>query len=333
MRSGEIETIIWLVTPKCNLRCRHCYASIYSGERELSLNEAKAFLEEAACLGVKHVHLTGGEPLIRNDIFDIIEAGVDYGLQISIFTNASLINDEVAERLNDLNVFVFTSLDGPNKRVHEAVRGEGAWDSFMKGISYLINEGVEFHINISVNEVNWMYVGDTLRKAAELTPISYSVIPSMPAGRALSEDVWVRPNHYFKALKDVEEVAKELGIIVDAWCTPFLDLVLPRTIHVRASNCRDWGVMDVSPSGRVVLCDVMNVEVGNVVRDGVEGAWERLKNREVMRKLLRKPSFKPCSTCEAVNYCRGGCYARAYALNGSVESPDPLCPRVAGLIK
>ena len=321
-----METIIWIVTGKCNLACKHCYATPYRGEGELPTDTVVTVLREAVEAGVEHVHFTGGEPLLRKDMLVILREAVGLGLSVSVFTNATLLNEGIAKELSALGVKVFTSLDGPSRDVHEAIRGGGSWEALMRGVKLLREAGIPFHVNVSVSELNWRYVSEAVRRAVELGAESFSIIPAMPAGTALKIHSYVSSRHYVAALRAVEEVAKELGVVVDVWCTPFLRLVT-KSPWLRTANCRDWGVMDVTPSGRVVLCDVMNVTAAHVVRDGVRGAWVKLMDHPVIKAVMRPPSMEPCASCPIAGECRGGCFARSYIVRKNPCSPDPLCPR------
>ncbi len=176
---------------------------------------------------------------------------------------------------------------------------------------------------MSVTETNWSYVKATLRKALELGASSVSIIPAMPTGRAALTGLWVKPSSFMKALKQAAEFSTEEGVEVGVWCAPFLAaLKLPG--RLRYGNCRDWNVMDVTPSGNVVTCDVLGEVVANIFEDGVEGAWRKLLNSSILRSVSRPPP--ECAVCPAAGVCRGGCYARAKLLKGMHNAKDPLCP-------
>ena len=323
------ETIIWIVTSKCNLNCRHCYTLPYRFERDLNTSIVKKIIEEAADAGVEHIHYTGGEPLLRNDIFDILWHTIELGIDTSLFTNATLVNDEIAARLARTSVTIYTSIDGHNREVYESIRGLGTWSKFLRGVRELVEYGLYVHMNISVTELNWMYIDKIIRKAVELGASSVSLIPAMPAGNALKFNTYVRPEHFAKALIKADEVAKELGIYVSIWCSPFTPIVV-KSDRILFSNCRDWNVMDLSPSGRVLICDVLNIDVGRITELGVRGAWRKLRSNELIRRIENpKLEKEPCKSCPIKNLCRGGCYARAYIVSRSIDMPDPLCPRVA----
>jgi len=325
MASKGPEWLIWIVTGACNLRCPYCYAERYQVEKPLSTREALSLLDEAAELGIEHVNLTGGEPLLRRDIFKIIEAARNHGIETSIFTNMTLMTEDTAAWLARLEAFLYTSLDGP-RDVYEKAKGPGSWARLLKGLEVVRRHGLGFHINIPVSRLNYSRVAEAIRTAVELGASSISMIPAMPAGRAPGTGTSVSSHEFLEALRQAEAAASQLGITVAVWCAPFTR-VLPWARHLTSSNCRDWNVIDITPSGKVVFCDVLGVVVADVKRDGLRGAWEKLQKHPLNRLINTTP--RQCMGCPAAASCRGACYARAQLYWGQLPSPDPLCP-VAG---
>ncbi len=325
MSARAPETVIWIVTHRCNLRCRHCYATKYAGERELGEESSLKAVKMFADAGVEHLHITGGEPLLWQPLWSVLEAANASGLETSLFTNGTLLplKPELAGRIADNVIKVYTSLDGPSPAIHDAIRGAGSFSRTVEGVRLLIKEGVRVHINMSITELNWAYVKDTLKKALELGASSVSIIPAMPAGRAAETGIWVRPQNFMRALMQAAEFSEEEGVEVGVWCAPFLAAMkLPG--RLRYGNCRDWSVMDVTPSGNVVTCDVLGEVVANIFEDGVERAWRKLLTSSTLLSVSRPPP--ECSGCPAASVCRGGCYARAKLLKGVHNAKDPLCP-------
>lgn len=304
--------IIWMLTARCNLRCKHCYSTMYEKERELDTATVLRILSEAAKVGVEFVNITGGEPLLRKDLLTILREGRELGLGISIFSNLSLMNELWADELYRLEIPVYTSMDGPEREVHERLRGPKSWDPFLRGLKLLLEKGVDVHVNIAISRENWAYTARTVEKAYDLGVESVSVIPVMKAGRAKETGTYVSMKEFNKALKGLAEE----GLEVSVWCAPFAPLV-DRSYH--SYSCKDWGVMDISPSGRFVLCDVINYEIAKVTERGILGAWEAMYEDDIYKKFMGTP--KECLGCPISSSCKGGCYARTWP----ELKRDPLC--------
>lgn len=317
------EWLVWIITGKCNLRCPYCYATHYEREEPIRGEPLKRILRDAASSGVEYINYTGGEPLLRRDMLEILRETVELGMEASIFTNLTLMNEKIASELSRLGIFILTSLDGP-REVYEGAKGVGTWERFLRSIGILRELGLPFHVNITVSKVNQARVGEAVRLADELGAESISVIPSMAFGRASETGSYVDREGFMNSLLQVERAAEELGIEVSVWCAPFLE-TLRNFRRLRYSNCRGWREMDISPSGKVLACDVVGVELADVLEDGILGSWVKLNAHPFY--LGAKVIPEECSSCSAQR-CNGGCYARAYNSWGRLPAPDPLCPMI-----
>lgn len=155
--------MIWDVTNKCNLRCRHCYnADKYFQEQnipELTLSEAERAIQICKRNHIEHIHLLGGEPLKRPDLFDIIRSVRSAGMTLSLTTNATLLTVDICHKLIDHEVtHVFISLDGVNKETSEFIRGHNTYDLTLKSIRLLQDaiksRGADVEIIISFTVTN-----------------------------------------------------------------------------------------------------------------------------------------------------------------------------------
>jgi MoaA/NifB/PqqE/SkfB family radical SAM enzyme len=147
------EEIIWIITGACNLNCPYCYAKQYADEEEISGDAVLELLEEASNEGVNEVNFTGGEPLLRKDIFRILRKTVDLGMNASLFTNLMKMDRDNAVELCKLDIYVLTSLDGP-RTVYERAKGfrilgqvhkrsrapQGTWSSVSYKYTYIKNK-------------------------------------------------------------------------------------------------------------------------------------------------------------------------------------------------
>ncbi|KUK82116.1 MAG: Radical SAM domain protein [Petrotoga mobilis] len=142
------ETLIWDVTQLCNLSCIHCYNNdrygknnIYHSEKDLTTEEAKNAIEKIANSGVKHIHLLGGEPFCRKDIFELCGFAKKEGLMVTVNTNGLFLTPENCEKLVFSEVDSITvSLDGATSEVHDRIRGRGVFDQVIKNLEVFLNK-------------------------------------------------------------------------------------------------------------------------------------------------------------------------------------------------
>ncbi|KSW12097.1 hypothetical protein CF15_04825 [Pyrodictium occultum] len=137
-------------------------------------------------------------------------------------------------------------------------------------------------------------MGEAVETAVGLGAASVSIIPAMPSGRAVETRSYISSRELLEALRGAEEAAERLGVTVSAWCAPFVE-ALPWAKHLRASNCRDWAVMDITPSGKVVLCDVLGVVVADAAKEGLRRAWEKLQSHPLNKLTHSVP--RECRGC------------------------------------
>lgn len=324
------SSLIWLVTGRCNLSCDHCYAARFPLREELSPEEARALVAEAARTGVQHLGLAGGEPLLRPDIFEIVHEARSLGLRVSLVTNGGRVTPSAARDLARSGVGVVVSLDGARPETHDRRRGAGSHRQAVLALAHLRQAGAAYRTVMALGTDNYHEVGEYLTLAHKLRAEAACLIPVMPSGRAGRERV-LTAAQMSDALKVAGGRSQELGLPLQLWCLPFAPLVMPSN-GVSPSSCRGSLSMDIDPAGRILLCDVLDTVVTALRDGGLLRAWREQRRSPVVR-LLGSPKLDPvCADCPLSRRCRGGCYARAQLLSGDLYAPDPLCPRVAGLL-
>lgn len=314
-----------MITARCNLSCPHCYAQLFANEPEMSTEECKAFLEGLAEIGGDVCSFTGGEPLLRKDLFDLLEFAIDVGLSPHLLTNCTLVDGKVAEKLSRLNVSVITSLDGSKKETHELIRGRGTWEKTHRGIEELRSAGVLFAVLVAVNSHNYRECGEIVEHASQIGANRVCFLPTMKCGRA-SENLSLLPSpeQYLEGIRKAVEKAEELGFPTEAWCSPFL-VRFVRSPYLWVWNCDEYA-LDVDPAGHLLLCDVLSERISSV-KKGVREAWEEFLSHPLFRRVReRKADWDPCRDCKYREFCRGGCVARAIHIYGKIDAPDPMCP-------
>ncbi len=324
---ARLDGIIWLFTASCQLRCKHCYTTIYRSELELSLSDKLRLVREAAELGVSWINITGGEPLLSPHFWRVVEEALDYGIEVTVNTNGLLVDDSTAKRLSKLVDTVYVSVDG-GRRGHEALRGSGTYDRAIEAVRKLIEAGANVITVMALSSLNYREAGDYLKTVTGLGVEFPALIPVMNQGRARETGVAINAKQLMEALNLVDSVSEELGISVWLWCMPFTPITGVRRGY--ATYCRLLNIVDVSPGGYLLLCDVTGIRVSSV-RSGLARALEEYESNSLVRRVV-KPSLRgACVGCPIANECRGGCFARSLLEYGDPNAGDPLCPRVAKL--
>lgn len=321
--------LIWIVTGRCNLRCSHCYASRFCYEHdELGVEDVFALADAIVDAGIERVNLAGGEFLITDYAIRLIEYLSRRCVLLSLITNGTTINERVASVLADNNVFVYLSIDGACRRTHERIRGIGTWEKVIRAVELLNRQKVAFSTIIALNVNNYNEVRQYLQFVKRMGAVRVCIIPVMSVGRA-EKDIVLTPLQIMEVIRIVDESAEELRLPVSFWCVPFAGL-FTRSKFVTTSYCRRWeDEIEIDPAGNVLLCDILDIKVANVKREGFIGAWNKLNRFNLLNDLMNPDLPLPCSKCEIKDRCLGGCYARA-ALKRNIFAPDPLCPVVSG---
>ena len=185
---NTLRMIAWEVTRMCNLSCLHCRASSERGpyEGELTTGECFSLLDDIASFSTPVIILTGGEPYLREDIFEIASYGDRKGLRMVLATNGTLVTDEIAEKTRESGIKrISISLDGPDADSHDSFRGvSGAFEGSLQGIENLKKAGVEFQINTTITRLNLHQIEDIYNLAIRLGAAGHHIFLLVPTGRA-----------------------------------------------------------------------------------------------------------------------------------------------------
>lgn len=330
--------IQWHLTERCNLRCTHCYQTA-SLSTEMTTGEAFDLIDEAAGMiaawenayGMQFspsMNITGGEPLLRRDLFAIVEKAVSGGFSVSLLSNGILIDDAAAGRLSDAGISgVQVSIEGPEP-VHDAIRGSGSFSASINGIRRLAARKIPVTMNTTLSTVNADSFDEiiAIARAAKASRLGYSRL--VPTGRGAGmADKSLTTGH----LKELYE--RLSGLEPDG-----LELVTGDPVAANmaiaeadADDCPDVpfggcaaGVsgLTIMPDGTVVPCRRMHIPLGNVRTDSLRGIWAA---SDVLNALRDKSRYSgKCGQCARWSGCRG-CRAIAYAVGGSFLAEDPNC--------
>jgi len=339
---STLRMVAWEVTRSCNLACIHCRASSVSGPYtgELSTGECLKLIDEFASLGNPVIILTGGEPLLRKDIYTIASYGTGKGLRMVMATNGTLVTDEVVRKLKGAGIKrVSISIDGLDAKSHDALRGvPGAFEGALSGIESMKREGMEFQINTTITRANLSQTTGILDLAVKIGAAAHHIFLLVPTGRGKElAHQEISPEDYEKTLNWFYEEDQRCGIQLKATCAPHYFRILHQRkkdegkrrgegghpLHAMTRGCLGGtSFCFVSHRGRVQPCGYLDLDCGQVCEESFGKIWEDSTVFNDLRDLSRYRG--KCGQCEFIKVC-GGCRARAYEITGDYLAEEPFC--------
>ena len=310
----------------------------YQGE----LDTAACFklLDEIAEVGQPIVILTGGEPLLRSDIFDVARYGTDKGLRMVMAPNGTLITEAAARQMAEAGVRrISISLDGATREVHDRFRGvAGAYDGSLNGIEMAKAAGIEFQINTTITQANLDQIPLILEKAEKLGAVAHHIFLLVPTGRGkYLVDQEIDAEQYEQTLNWFYDQREKTSLQLKATCAPHYYRILRQRAKedgksvsfkthgldaVTRGCLGGTGFCFISHRGIVQPCGFLNVNSGDITKTPFSQVWNR---SEVFLKLrdFDKLTGK-CGACEYKRVC-GGCRARSFEATGDFMAEEPLC--------
>lgn len=330
------------LTERCNLRCKHCYQTGRIVD-EMSFPELRDVINEISDTINKWQELydlnysasfnvTGGEPLLRDDLFNIL-AEIDYrGFDIYLLTNGILINQRKAKALSYLGVKgVQVSIEGPEK-IHDLIRGKGSFSRSLKGVRNLLDAGLKVTLNTTLSSVNADYFMDMIEMSSKLGVQRIGFSRLVPSGRGVS---MVRETLSSEKVKELYEKIFSLD-------TGEFEIVTGDPVAVQSITADDdndkgdiplggcaAGVsgLTIMPDGTLVPCRRLHIPIGNIRKDSFREIWAVSEVLEAIRDRSRYAG--KCGRCKRWASCRG-CRAIAYAFSqakgeNDFLAEDPQC--------
>ncbi|HNY66305.1 MAG TPA: radical SAM protein [Deltaproteobacteria bacterium] len=319
--------LAWEATSACNLECLHCRASATPDPKpgELTTGEARSLLEEVASAGTKLVILSGGESLMRDDIFELASYGTSLGMRMTLATNGSLVTNESALEMKKAGIArVSVSLDGVTAHMHDRFRGRGgSFDLAVEGIEILVRKGMPVQVNTTVAAMNVSQMADFPAFLEGLGVMAWHVFFLVPTGRGVDlEPATIR--EYKDMLDSFYTVYKASRIECKATCAPqFYRLLSEKNEPVHTKGCLAGSHFGfVSSTGIIQPCGFLQIPCGDIRDKGFSHAWE---NSLKLLLLRDEGALKgKCGRCLSKSVC-GGCRARAHEVRGDLTETDPIC--------
>jgi heme b synthase len=297
-------------------------------------------MDEIALLSKPIIILTGGEPLLRSDIFELARYGSDKGFRMVMAPNGTLITDEIVQKMKDSGIQrISISLDGPTPETHDAFRRvKGAFEGALRGIERTKKGGLDFQINTTITKANLHLIADILRLAVNLGAVAHHIFLLVPTGRGKElKDQEISPLDYEKTLRWFYHQRERVPLQLKATCAPHYYRILRQEAKKEGKKVtpKEYGLdamtrgclggisfCFISHVGQVQPCGYLELNCGNVREKSFGEIWA---NAEVFQNLRNTDGYHgKCGRCEFRKIC-GGCRARAYETLGDYMAEEPYC--------
>jgi len=345
--------IAWEVTRRCTLNCIHCRASAQNipYQNELTLAECQHLLDGMTrFVPLPIMIITGGDPLMREDIFEIIQYGNDLGLRMVIALCGQMLSLDVMRRLKECGILKISfSLDGSTAETHNRFRRvQGSFDTVLQGMAYARAVGIPFQVNSTISKYNVSELPGILDLTIQSGADSFHPFLLVPTGNAKDLlDMELSPEDYEKTLHWIYEQSIRQNIAVKPTCAPHyyriirqkdnrpLQNVSPKPHAYGHGHGQSFSAMTkgclggqgfafVSHVGKVQICGFLDIECGDVRAADFDfkTIWDQSPIFQEMRNT--DGYHGRCGICEYRNVC-GGCRARAYNVTGDYLDSEPFC--------
>lgn len=348
---------IWEITRACALACTHCRASAinWRDPLELSTEEGFRLIDDIHSMGTKILVLTGGDPVSRDDIFDLISYGAEKGIRIATIPAATdSLTLPLVQKLKNAGLSQMAlSLDGHNPGIHDAFRGvPGSFRRTLQGAEYANSINLPLQINTVISRINYDYFDEIAELVGELNVVFWEVFFLVPTGRGklLGQ---ISSTEYEAVFEKLYRISKEADYIVKIVEGPHYrrfcvqqemirnskdssgngdfempDFVAPSngpgdTIGLSQKGVNSGnGFVFISHTGEVHPSGFLPVNTGNVREKSIADIYRA----HPVFIALRSPDWLEgkCGVCEFRHIC-GGSRSRAYAMTGNMMAPDPKC--------
>ena len=340
--------MIWNFTNRCNLFCHHCYSKAdANGIDTLTFEQICETIPSMLNAGVKFVIFSGGEPLIRKDIFDIAAQMKKAGIITYLSTNGMYINKNNAKQIVDTFNYIGISIDG-TKEIHNYFRGDPkSYDKAIEGIKHIQNVGGNAGIRFTLTKETKDSFYDMFDLVEELGCNKLYISHLVYSGRGLDnleiditkderrkyvEYIIDKAFTYYKAGKDIDLVTGNMEmdavLLLERFKKDYPDFVdsLTKKLKSWGGNSAGKRLGNMDWEGNVKPDPFFPEYIGNYLETSFEDVWAG-KSSDIVEKLRQNPReiSGKCSQCKYIDICNGGSRSRAYAIHGDLWAEDPSC--------
>jgi radical SAM protein with 4Fe4S-binding SPASM domain len=302
---GELEAVTLYLTNRCNLHCRYCfYDAGIATYQELKTDEWAKVIDELAQMKVRRLYIMGGEPLLRQDIFDLARRAKQKGLEVSLITNGTLIDPRVARQVHDAFTGIQVSLDGLRPE-HELIRGPGSFDRAWQGIQTLLDIGAPVTVSCIVSRVNIEQLDDF---------VAFLSAHGVPRFHCVNLQTHGRGRDYANMAISFGQFASKLYHLHRRFSDQITIGQFDAMINVKPFRRKEsCGVgratLEIDANGNIYPCyKFMGPDhvLGNARTTGVAEVYQH--SAQLQRLCNADINVTPeCSVCDVRYFCGGGC--------------------------
>jgi len=337
--------VSYAITRKCNLKCKHCYsdATDTQAHDELSTMEAKGLLDDLAKWGIRLLIFDGGEPLCRDDFFEIAKYASEKGMRTVVGSNGVLIDIEMANRMKNAGIqMVQISIDGTKPETHDSFRGEdGAFYKAMHGVKACKEASLPFQFGMVIRKQSLPEILDMLRLAVESGAYAaeFFDLVQVPRVRQNCPEEILSRSERKNVMEWLAGAQKDCPIVIRVPGCPMYPLILKKRniqpkhfpAHVLQRipyydrGCAAGmpnGYITILPNGDVIPCMLLQTKLGNIREKSIINIWDE---SQILSKLRSRSLLEgECGRCSHRDIC-AGCRGRAYEETGNILASDPGC--------
>ncbi|WP_279146138.1 radical SAM/SPASM domain-containing protein [Clostridium tyrobutyricum] len=345
------------ITNRCNLKCGYCSVSAgpnTSEDKELTVSDFEMLFKDLDDMKVHRISLSGGEPFVRKDFFEILEKTQKYKFAKVINTNGILITDDVARKLSKYNFDrICVTIDGSNPAVHESIRGQGTFKKSIEGIKNLQKYNLPVSTLFTLNKNNVEDLINTIKLNENLGIEYMSVMVICPTGRAskgdslITKEKWYPMLYKLTKMKESGEIKLKFKIVPPNESSVFWLFYYPLEYYNRLDLLNVWRQdCNVYPEKRTISCqagikacsvnyngdvygcelmsDIHELKAGNIKEKSIKEIWNSSQAFNKLRSITFDNLNGKCVECDK-KWCGAGCRAAAYHLDGSIYGSDNAC--------
>jgi AdoMet-dependent heme synthase len=351
-RKGPLYILPWRCTFGCSFNCAHCSSAGKSAaSNEMSTKAAKKLVDQAYEFGASFFGVTGGEALLRKDLFEVLSYARSLGLGASIITDGRLLDEKAYAQIVKNEIKVSISIDG-GKITNDAIRGKGAYCASVNAIERLSKENLLnclvytlANVDGSTTNVNGKDFTDVIELAqtnGARWVIFHGMIPyanneaNRKACPSATQYEWAWNKLYDLYFKYKGKPA------INVYYPSFARVARQRGMpdwdnwfnHFFLGRCFYGKFMSIAENGEAIPCSYNDAtRFGNIKKQSLQSIWDGMQNSEHFVKVREKVNLKgKCGVCEYKDIC-GGCRTTALYFSGDILGPDPQCAYIPKMLR